>query len=93
MALYNTTKSIFKEKHTSLLTKCLHFKQGVVGVWLNLRELTVLWWFNDSPDSNLEVMGLQHHQSEGGMNNFVTEAASVIKRKVTQEEQVLPKRP
>jgi hypothetical protein len=36
---------------------------------------------------------LQRHQSESGMDNFATEAASVIKRRVAQEDQALPERP
>jgi hypothetical protein len=42
---------------------------------------------------NLDVVVLQRRQSEGGMNNFATEAASVIKGRVAQEDQALPKGP
>jgi hypothetical protein len=61
------------------LTKCLPFQQSVVGVCLNLQEVTALWRFNGRSDGNLDVVILQRRQSEGGMNNFTTEAASVIK--------------
>jgi hypothetical protein len=57
---------------------------------LKLQEITGLWRFSGHYDSNLGTMVLQHCQSEGGMNNFATEAASVIKGRVTQENQVLP---
>jgi hypothetical protein len=43
-------------------------------------------------DSNLDVMVFLRHQSEGGMNNFITEDASDIKERVTRGGQVLPKR-
>jgi hypothetical protein len=48
-------------------------------VCLSLREVTSLWRFNGRSDGNFEVMDLQRRQSEGVMNNFATEAASVIK--------------
>jgi hypothetical protein len=46
-----------------------------------------LWQINGCSNSNLDVVVLQHCQSGGGMNNFATEAASVIKGRITQEEQ------
>jgi hypothetical protein len=62
-------------------------------VWLSLREVTALWRFNGRFDNNLDVVVLQRHQSEGGMNSFATEAASVNKGGVAQEDQALRKRP
>jgi hypothetical protein len=62
-------------------------------VRLNLREVTALWRFNGRSDGNLDVVVLQRRQSKGGMNNFATEAASVIKGRVAQEDQALPNRP
>jgi hypothetical protein len=35
-------------------------------------------------DSSLDIMVLLRHRSEGGMNNFVTDDASVIKERVAQ---------
>jgi hypothetical protein len=58
----------------------------------NLRDVTVLWQFNARSDSNLDVLVLMRRRSEGGMNNFVTEDASVIKERVVWGGQVLPKR-
>jgi hypothetical protein len=43
-------------------------------------------------DGNLDVVVLLRHRYEGGVNNFVTEDASVIKERVTRGGQVLPKR-
>ena len=43
-------------------------------------------------DGNLDVVVLLRCRSEGGMNNFVTEVASVIKERVVWGGQVLPKR-
>jgi hypothetical protein len=40
-------------------------------------------------DSSFEFTVLQHRQSEGGVNNFATDAATVIKGRVTEEEQAL----
>jgi hypothetical protein len=60
-------------------------------VVLNLREVTVLWRFNGRPDDNLDGEVLRHRQFEGGMNNFTTDATSVIKGRVAQEDQALPK--
>jgi hypothetical protein len=57
-----------------------------------LVKVTVLWWFKRRSDSNFDVVGLLHRQSKGGMNCFVTEAASVINRRVAQEDQALPKK-
>jgi hypothetical protein len=54
---------------------------------LDLREVTALWRFNRRSDGNLNVVVLQCCQSEGGMNNFASEAASVIKGRVVQEDQ------
>jgi hypothetical protein len=73
------------------LTKWLPFKQRVDGC-LNLQEVTALWQFTSHSDGNLDVVVLQLLQSEDGMNNFVTEAASVIKGRVAQEDQALHKR-
>jgi hypothetical protein len=73
------------------MTKWLPFQQSVVGVCLNLREVTALWRFNGCSDGNFDVVVLQCRQSEGGMNSFATEAASVINRRVAQEDQTLPK--
>jgi hypothetical protein len=75
------------------LTKWLPVQQSVVGVCLNGQEVTALWWFNGRFDGNLDVVVLQHRQSNGGMNNFPIEAVSVIKGRVVQEDQALPKRP
>jgi hypothetical protein len=52
----------------------------------------ILWRFNAHSDSNLDVMVLLRRQSEGGMNSFVTEDASVTKERVTRRGPVLPKR-
>jgi hypothetical protein len=51
--------------------------------------VTVLWRFNARSDGNLAVVVLLRRQSEGGMNNFVTENASVFKESVAQRGQVL----
>jgi hypothetical protein len=51
------------------------FQESKIGVCLNSQEVGALWRFNGRSNSNLDVVVLQHHQSEGGMNNFVTEAA------------------
>ena len=58
----------------------------------NLRDVTVLWRFNARSDGNLDVMVLLRRRSEGGMNNFVREDASVIKERVARGGHVLPKR-
>jgi len=58
----------------------------------NLRDVTVLWQFNTRSDGNLDIVVLLRLRSKGGMNNFVTEDASVIKERVAQGSQVLPKR-
>jgi hypothetical protein len=71
-------------------TKWLPFQQNIVDVCLNLREITALWQFIGRLDGIWDVMVLQHHHSIGAMNNFVTEAASVIKGRVTPEGQALP---
>jgi hypothetical protein len=43
-------------------------------------------------DDNLDVAVLLRRRSEGGMNNFVTQDASVIKERVTRRDLVLLKR-
>jgi hypothetical protein len=43
-------------------------------------------------DDDLEVVVFLRRRSEGGMNNSVTEHASVIKERVARVSQVLPKR-
>jgi hypothetical protein len=58
----------------------------------NLRDVTVLWRFNARFDGNLEVVDPLRRRFEGGMNNFVTEDASVVKEMVARGGQVLPKR-
>ena len=58
----------------------------------NLRDVTVLWRFNARSDGNLDVVVLLRRRSEGDMNSFVTEEASVIKEKVARGGQVLPER-
>jgi hypothetical protein len=60
---------------------------------LDLREVTAFWRFNGRSDANLDVVVLQRRQSEGDMNNFAKEAASVSMGKDTQEDQAVPKRP
>jgi hypothetical protein len=45
----------------------------------NFRDVTDLWHFNGPSDGNLDVVVLLRRLSEGGMNSFVTEDASVIK--------------
>jgi hypothetical protein len=62
-------------------------------VCLNLRGVTALRRFNGRSDGNLDVVVLQRRQSEGAMNNFAAEAAFVIKGRIAQEDQALPKRP
>jgi hypothetical protein len=47
----------------------------------NLRDVTA---FSVHSDGSLDVVVLLGRQSEGGMNNFITEDASVIKERVTQ---------
>jgi hypothetical protein len=49
-----------------------------------LRDVTVLWQFTARFDGNLDVVVLVRRRSEGGMNNFVTEDASVIKERVAR---------
>jgi hypothetical protein len=61
------------------LTKWLPFQQSVFGVCLILRKVTALWLFIERPGCNVDVVILQCHQSEGGMNNFAAETVSVIK--------------
>jgi hypothetical protein len=47
----------------------------------NLRDvITVLWLFNTRSDGNFDVVVILRRRSEGGMNNFVTEDASVINK-------------
>jgi hypothetical protein len=41
---------------------------------------------------NFDIVVLLRRRSEGGMNNFVREDASVIKERVARRGQVLPKR-
>jgi hypothetical protein len=74
------------------LTKWLPFQQSVVGVCCNLQEVTALWRFSGRSDCSLDVVVLQRGQSEGDMNNFEKETASVIKGSIAQEDQALPKR-
>jgi hypothetical protein len=52
---------------------CLTDRPTVVGVSWNL------WWFNARSFGSLDVVVLLRRQSEDGMNNFVTEDASVTK--------------
>jgi hypothetical protein len=35
------------------------FQQSIIGVCLNLREVTALWWFNRLSDSSLNIMVLR----------------------------------
>jgi len=58
----------------------------------NLRDVTVLWRFNARSNGNLDVVVLLRRRSEGGMNNFITEDASVTKERIVRGGQVLPKR-
>ena len=58
----------------------------------NLRYVTVSWRFKARSDGNLDVLVALRCRSEGGLNNFVTEDASVIKERVARGGQVLPKR-
>jgi hypothetical protein len=58
----------------------------------NLCDVTILWRFNAHSDGNLDVVVLLRRRSKGGMNNFITEDASIIKERVTPRGQVLPKR-
>jgi hypothetical protein len=53
--------------------------------------ITALWQFNGHSNGNLDAVVLQCRQSED-MNNLETEARSVIKGKVMQEDQALLKR-
>jgi hypothetical protein len=47
---------------------------------LEFERITALWQMSGRSDSSMDIVVLQHYQSKGGMNNFVTEAtASVIK--------------
>jgi hypothetical protein len=62
-------------------------------VCLNLQEVTALWQFNGHSDGNLDIVVLKRLQSKGGTNNFMTEAALVIKGRVVQVDQTLLKRP
>jgi hypothetical protein len=52
----------------------------------------ILWRFNARSDGNLDVVVLLRRRSEGGMDNFATGDASVIKERVARGGQVLPKR-
>jgi hypothetical protein len=45
----------------------------------NLRDVTVLWRFNERSDCNLDVVVLLRRRSEGGMNSLIIEGASVVK--------------
>jgi hypothetical protein len=56
----------------------------------NLRD--VLWQFDARSDGNLDVVALLKRRSEGGINKFVTEDASVIKERVVRRGLALPKR-
>jgi hypothetical protein len=56
------------------------------------RSITVLWLFNARSDDNLDVVVHLRRWTEGGMNSFLTEDASVIKERVARGGQVLPKR-
>ena len=67
-------------------------RPSIVGVSWNVRDVTVLWRFNARSDGNLDIVVILSRRSEGGMNNFVTEDASVIKERVGRGGQVLPKR-
>jgi hypothetical protein len=52
----------------------------------------ILWRFKGRSYGNLDDVVLLKRRTEGGMNNFVTEDASVIKERVARGGQVLPKR-
>jgi hypothetical protein len=54
--------------------------------------LEFLWQFNARSNGNLDVVVLMRRWSEGGLNNFVREDASVIKERVARGGQLLPKR-
>ena len=54
----------------------------------NLRYVTVLWRFN----ARFDILFHLRRRSEGGMNSFVTEDASVIKERVARGGVVLPQR-
>jgi len=85
--------AISREKRKPVLEgKWLPHRPSVVDVSWNLRDVTVLWWFNARCDGNLDVVVVLRRWSEGGMNSFVTEDASVIKERVARRGQVLPKR-
>jgi hypothetical protein len=70
----------------------LPHRPSVVGVSWNLRNVTDLVRFNARSDSNLDVVVLLRRRSEGGMNTFTTEDASVIKERAARGGQMLPKR-
>ena len=59
----------------------------------NLRDVTVLWRFNARSDGNLDVVVLPRRRSEGGMNSFVTEDASVIKERVDRVRETFTRSP
>ena len=61
---------------------------SVVGVSWNLWDVIVLWRFNARFDGNLDVVTLLRRRSEGGMNIFGTEDASVSKETVARGGQV-----
>ena len=66
---------------------------SVVGVSQNLRDVTVLWRFDARSDGNFNVLVLLRRRSEDGMNNFITEDASVIKERVARGGQVVVQQP
>jgi hypothetical protein len=47
-------------------------------------------YLTKSTNRNFDAEVLQRRQSKGSMNNFATEAESVIKGRVMQEEQAEP---
>jgi hypothetical protein len=53
---------------------------------LKFPEVTALWGFNGRFDGNSDVVVLQRRYSEGSMNNFWTEAASIIQERIVQEQ-------
>jgi hypothetical protein len=56
----------------------------------HLKDKNALNCFHGEPRS-AQITG--RRQSEGGMSNFATEAASVITGRVAHEDQAVPKRP
>jgi hypothetical protein len=65
---------------------------SVIGVYMNLQEVTALWQFGVCYDDNLDV-ALHRCQSEGDVNGFTMQVISVIKGRVAEEYKVLLERP